>query len=540
MSTQMPTVPSTSYVATTSTRTGVAAAPTAAPSPNRKPTAATPAAPRFLETGDGSGRAPRPVQVTALRWLEDNWHAADVFVLNVPVGGGKSYIAETVKRTTGGHVLTPTNLLIDQYIDTYAGANFLKGKDHYNCKSGLTCADWVDTCEMEPCADCPYQEAKARATTESTFFNPMSYWYFGYQNEGAVLPPSLVVDEAHGLASFLSMLAGVRLRRSEYAFPATATHEVALCLWLSETADRLRKLRDAYRGNRREYLRISQEIKQLDATRRGVEEAPENYAIWIESGHYRGKVETYLNVKPVVLPRYIADRALAAQKVVLLSGTLPETDVRELVGDRPYLYLDLPSPIPVERRRVFADPVDFRLNYETPPAKLAAAIQQSVESAPGAPATLVHVSYDLGKKLRPHLPKAWHANATADQKEAQLEAFKRDGGVFLAAGCAEGLDLKGDLCRHNIIPKLIYPNLGDPVVKKRRAMADGEEWYAVRTLTTLIQQAGRSTRSEADWSVTRVRDPNFARLYSRWKHKLPASFREAVVWRRPTSEDFKW
>jgi Rad3-related DNA helicase len=97
---------------------------------------------------------------------------------------------------------------------------------------------------------------------------------------------------------------------------------------------------------------------------------------------------------------------------------------------------------------------------------------------------------------------------------------------------AEGIDLKGDLCRVNIIPKLNWPDLNDEVVKKRRSLADGQEWYAMQTLKTLMQQVGRSTRSQEDYSATYILDPMFSRMVNQYKHKLPKSFTESIVWQR--------
>ncbi len=102
--------------------------------------------------------------------------------------------------------------------------------------------------------------------------------------------------------------------------------------------------------------------------------------------------------------------------------------------------------------------------------------------------------------------------------------------MFLAAGCAEGLDLRDDFCRLNIIPALIRPNLGDPVVMKRRALADGDRWYALETMKTTIQQYGRSTRHEKDHSTTVVMDPTFSRTVNQYKDDIPTYFKESIQW----------
>ena len=196
---------------------------------------------------------------------------------------------------------------------------------------------------------------------------------------------------------------------------------------------------------------------------------------------------------PITPPRFLCDALLSADKIVLMSGTLFDTDIKTLLGDRPYESIDLPSPIPVENRPVFYRPVPFKMNYQTEPGMIVDAIENVLKSYPGKNA-IIHVPYNMSKRLQPHFKRKVLTN-TSQTKDETLKKFKKYGGVWLASGCAEGLDLKGDLARVNIIPKLAFPDLNDPVVKKRKALEDGEQWYGLETLKTLVQQVGRTTRS---------------------------------------------
>ncbi len=118
----------------------------------------------------------------------------------------------------------------------------------------------------------------------------------------------------------------------------------------------------------------------------------------------------------------------------------------------------------------------------------------------------------------------------AENKIEKLEYFKKHGGVFLAAGCSEGIDLADDKCRLNIIPQLLFPSLGDPIVIKRKALVDGQLWYGLEVMKTCIQQYGRSTRHEKDWSNTFIFDPLFGMVYGQTKAHLPKYFSEAIKW----------
>ena len=482
----------------------------------------------FLKKFDGSTRVPRDVQRQALIWLADNWDKAEAFVLQIPVGGGKSSIAKAIANEAHGHIITPSNVLIDQYVETFPTTNAVKGKAHYTCSSGLTCQDWCDTLEQKPCAGCPYVQAKANALAgKQSFFNPLSLYYTARNKEWNT-PHVLVVDELQQLPGMISMMAGTRLRRSMYKFENNVATETELVPWLNFQITNLQKLSTYYGKDKVRLKEIVSELERLRIVKMGVEHDAGNYAIWIDRGLFRGKPDTFLNIKPVRPPKNVVASFLDSRKIVLLSGTAMPADVADLVGDRRTLSLDLPSPIPKEQRPIYYRPVDFKMNLNTAATPMVDAIERIIKENPGQN-TIIHVSYALSKKLRHsfNIPIIYN---DAEDKAKKILQFQTEGGIFLASGCAEGLDLKYDLCRLNIIPKLLFPNLGDAVVAKRKALEDGDAWYACEVLKTTIQQAGRSTRSADDYSKVYILDPGFARLYRQYKDKLPASFGEAIIW----------
>lgn len=482
--------------------------------------------PNFLKYFDGSGRTPRDVQKQILEWMDANWQHK-ILAGNFPVASGKSSIAQAISLVTGAHIITPSNLLIDQYRRDYPKKNFLKGKTHYNCSSGYSCHDWTATLDQKACSDCPYTACKKAALTEATFFNPMSLFYLT-QAEGWEPPKVLVVDEAHTLPSMILLLCGVRLRYSMYKFPESATNTVFLARWMGDQVKKLAALALFYKSKPTRFAEIVREMEQIKMALKGLEEAPENYAIWIENGRYRGRPDRFLNIKPIRAPKFVTQRLLRADKLILMSGTLMPSDIQDLVGDEHFKFLDAPSPIDKDRRAVYFKPAPFRMNWEADPKAIVAEIEKVIALNPGVN-TIVHTTYSMSKKLSPHFSTPVIVNEASDKSE-KLDYFKQHGGIFLASGCAEGVDLKGDLCRLNIIPKLPFPDLKDPIVAKRKALQDGDEWYALETLKVVIQACGRSTRDLNDFSKTYILDPNFARLFRQYKNKLPQSFVDSIVW----------
>lgn len=499
---------------------------------------------------DGTGRAPRPVQAEAMAWLESVWDKNKFKVMQLPVGAGKSWVARTIQRATAAAVVTPSNILVRQYRHDYPEVNHLIGRKHYSCTSfaGLDCQSVSeagistkltgDGTKTSYCTDCPYVAAKIRAKTEGTFYNPMSLMY---SSRGDRVPGSvLVVDEAHSLLGQLKELASKTFWKSEVGLPAKIDSEIDILNWLERILPPLKTQQARYTeamgkaASKAQRTELAERLTEFEDTiaaiysiRQGIKEDPQNYAFWYGERKLRGKIEQCLNIRPLKLPRHIAGQFFSRyDHVVLMSGTILKYDREELTTTNPYSFIDMPSPIPRENRLVHHEPLPFAVNFQTDPAALARCILKAARDNPGP--TLVHVTYGWATKLAPYMPSDVIIN-DKDSKDAALAKFKKEGGIWLAAAASEGIDLPYDLCRTNIIPILAYPNMMDEVVRRRMAHHDGQDWYALEMLKTLIQQAGRSTRAADDFSKTIVMPPQFARVFKQYRHLLPASFTEAVI-----------
>jgi Rad3-related DNA helicase len=98
--------------------------------------------------------------------------------------------------------------------------------------------------------------------------------------------------------------------------------------------------------------------------------------------------------------------------------------------------------------------------------------------------------------------------------------------VLVSPSSTEGLDLKDDLSRFQIICKIHWPYLGDKLVKSR--MEKYRHWYAYQAVKSLIQARGRSIRTEEDYAVTYILDDAFDRLYSNNLRMFPKYFRRSL------------
>ncbi len=102
----------------------------------------------------------------------------------------------------------------------------------------------------------------------------------------------------------------------------------------------------------------------------------------------------------------------------------------------------------------------------------------------------------------------------------------KDPVVLMSPSITEGLDLKDDQGRFNIITKVAFPALRDPWTKARKDGIAG--WYDWRTALSLAQASGRTTRHADDYSTTVILDACFSGLYNGARKHFPAWFREAI------------
>ena len=116
-------------------------------------------------------------------------------------------------------------------------------------------------------------------------------------------------------------------------------------------------------------------------------------------------------------------------------------------------------------------------------------------------------------------------NGMTQDEVLQEHSFDEDG-VLLSSSLWEGVDLKDDLSRFQIIAKVPYPNLSEKRTKVK--MQQFPLWYKSQTLTKLLQGFGRSIRSEDDWAVTYVLDTAASDLLMQSKSMIPKAYQDVL------------
>jgi len=111
-------------------------------------------------------------------------------------------------------------------------------------------------------------------------------------------------------------------------------------------------------------------------------------------------------------------------------------------------------------------------------------------------------------------------------EEILEEHGQKKGGVLLSSSLWQGIDLKDDLSRFQIIEKCPYLYLGDKRVEIKKEK--DEKWYYYQTTMKLLQGIGRSVRNENDFATTYVLDSAVQNLLRYNKKMVPVSFHDVL------------
>ena len=476
--------------------------------------------PDFLSNFDGSKRSPREAQEKILRELMDRWNDYQCQAVIMPTGAGKSAIARAIQLASQGCYITTTHVLVDQYCGQYRANRFV-GEAHYSNAGAYSDAktkamDYENLNAMNPCS--------FRIAAKSKHFRH---------------PPVIIFDEADQALSLLHALSTTTLAltardlRHNLVVPSNAAQ---LCL--SRVAS-MRADAEELRINRKLMASIRMEVKadRLEDLATLLTEEPERFALNIEEKWGKFGPKRTLQITPTFLPKGAARRFFGESKIILLSATLLPSHVQELTGGVPFHRIESESPIPVERRRIYVKPCEETLSYPVNYDMLAAKLDEVIRELPLG-STIIHTTYSDSIELE-HRMKTPVLVYDKQDKQETIDKWRKQGGVILASGATTGLDLREDLARLNIVSKLLFASTKSDLVQKRLALPGGKRSYALGAIRDFIQAAGRSTRSEKDYSVTVVLDGRIARLWKETREDIPQFIKDAVCWNDVSYEDIR-
>lgn len=491
----------------------------------------------------------RPAQAKGLDFICQAFSQADDIMLEAPNGIGKSAIAIALARCSAKlagsatYISTTTIELENQYMGDFAklGLRQLHAKSHYPCPTCRTCD--VGSRELksgrrrcEQGDDCTYKIAKSEFNVADFCIANAAYictcarfaidW---------VSRDIAIFDEAHLLHDTIASGYSFNIHNSEVEFFPSGGDEPAwleqhYSFWLDTQIRELEKELDQTDENDPEIQKLCRKLERSEQKRENLQKIlADDAEQWVFD-----QQEDRLAISPLwasslaanLLPRIGAKR-------VYLSATLPgfTHQARYLgIGAKKARFLALPSPFPVEHRLIHICPVvkwDYR-DQGPAIAKTCRAIEKILKLHP-LDRGLVHVSsYRQATEIVSQCrSKRLITHLDARDKKVQLGTlFDKPGTVLVSPSSHEGLDLKDDRSRFQVIAKLPFASLGDKRVKKR--MEVDPSWYNLHTAQKFTQACGRSIRSDSDFAVTYILDQAFDAFYSRASQFFPQYISDAL------------
>lgn len=244
-----------------------------------------------------------------------------------------------------------------------------------------------------------------------------------------------------------------------------------------------------------------------------------------------------VELKPVYVRKMAHDFVFnRADKVLMMSATVlsAKTVCSSLGIETNDMYaIRYGSRFPVENRPIFFTPVgslSYKNKAETLP-KIVPAVDKIVNKYKGKKGIIHTHNFEIARLLISECEtrdRMLFQEDFENKKEMLKEHAEREDSVIVAPAMHEGLDLKDELSRFQILVKMPYPPIkGNPQLEAR--MQDSQEYYDWLTALKLVQATGRSVRSETDWAHTYILDADFEWFFRKARGILPKWFREAIV-----------
>ena len=439
-------------------------------------------------------KTPRGSQESVLRTVEKNFNKYDVFVIRVPVAGGKSAIGTTIQgwcleNKASAGLLTPNNMLRDQYLNEFDGLHTLKAqKDYWLERYQMSVKDFMKQKKVKfgP-KGCQYNEDRKLVKRVGTpiVVNFMSYLAHSLHRN------VMIVVEAHKMLPMLQSLHATKLWRFKEGYPADLKTVQQLLLWM-ESRSSLSKNMKKLRG----------ELKSLTATS----------TIQFTTDYYMGAEKDCIKI----IPMDISSEAPVlwpkkTKKIVMMSATINETDVDNMgLGTRKVLYIDVESEIPENQRPIVFNPVGSmsKKNREDTLPSLIKEIER-ITGEHSEQKGFIHATYETAAILRRSFGDnsrfIFHgANDKQERFQLFLNSAPESGMVFVGSGMHEGIDLKGTKGAYQIITKTPFLSLASP--QYRYLAANKPREYIWLTTKEMLQASGRICRTPQDYGKTYILD----------------------------------
>ena len=501
-------------------------------------------------------------------------------VIEAGTGVGKSAIGLTLARLLSGtpsekydegaYFLTTQKILQEQYINDFGGfrgsMKSIKSSSNYQCNfhkksscgeslRALKTADKKSSFFKSCAFNCVYKKAKESFVKGTEGVTNFPYFLAETQYSGKLTPREVLVIEAHNIDNELSKFIEITISDKfcqsflNMQIPTGMTQRQYIDWvqnkYLTTTVSKLthlEKMMEKYIGLKEkiqtgEFASVSKKYEMLDKHVCKVRRFLELYDSqnWVMNDLPADSKSTRkLQFKPIDVSPYTDEMLFRFGKtVIFMSATILDKHAyAELTGVplEEMAFITLPSPFPVENRPVVYAGVGkmSAAHIESTLPRLVEAIKQIMNEHKNEKGIIHCHSYKVASYIKKNIRSTRILIHGSDNRDEILEKHKKakKPTVLLSPSMTEGVDLKGELSRFQVICKVPYPYLGDKLVKKK--MHRWKWWYPLQTAKTILQAVGRSVRSKDDTAATYILDADFERFYRSNSSLFPSTFKESL------------
>jgi Rad3-related DNA helicase len=512
----------------------------------------------LLEMGTGTGKSATGIAIA--RYME----------MHGPVLKNKD--GDTL---TGAYIVTTQKILQDQYMFDFgpaSGKNLIrtiKSSSNYRCKfyEDQTCAeskrllvklgkqlngtDFQKHCKNS----CHYSIDKQEFIDCPISITNMPYFLAETLYSGKLEPRALlIVDECHNteseLGKFVEVSFSERFARDilKCKMPKLDSQQAVLD-WVNTTYKR--SLSKYTKSLEKNISSLSGDVagggdysKQLEMLEKHLEKIDKFIETYVESNWVMNVTHPDPNnkrggrkfeFKPIDVSPYgqgILFRS--GGRILMMSATIVDKDVFCMsvgVDTKEVAYLRIPSPFPVENRPTHFIPAGSmsRDNIDRTLPIMVETVRMLLEKHSSEKGIIHSSNYKVAKYIQENVKSSRvliHDSLNRDEiLRRHMES--KDPTVLLSPSMMEGVDLRDDQSRFQILCKIPFPYLGDAVVKKR--MDRNKSWYSYMTAKSVIQSFGRSIRNDTDHAITYILDADWDRFYTRNFLMFPEDFRKCII-----------
>jgi Rad3-related DNA helicase len=535
---------------------------------------------------------PRKEQKEALSFIESEYQKNKMnkfFLLNLPVGSGKSHLAlmiadwykKNVNKMARVDIITNSKILQDQYANTYESISDLKGKENYECETyACSCAQGSEFNRLNKtsCESCPYSYARESYQSGGISLTN-SYLYILYAIYNPKLMESrdarvLIVDEAHEFDDVMSDFITIKITEtslkkykfsSEYdlikrlkAVKSISDYVEFLKHYNTEIISTMDSMSNGMSSAPRNVtedkrdLKISKLLKTKNSDVKMMQlvtdlkqqqskidvfltEYKANPNNWVLESSYNEKLrQKELSLEPIWAYDYLDKYVFSHYDMVfLMSGTILDKNLFcQLNGldVSKAVYYSISSPFPLRNRMIYYMPVG-KMSYKSKEEtfkRYIPYIKKLLDKYKNKKGIIHTNSFELANWIKDSIkdPRLIFHDSSNKDEMLRLHIESEEPTVIVSPSMDTGVSFDDDSARFQIIAKVPYPSLASQKNKMRQS--NNPDWYSWKTVSGFIQMTGRAVRSDMDYADTIVIDGGFGDVMKHSSHFLPDWIQNAI------------